>query len=76
VGSAATAAKVSSAALEERAQDRLQAQRRVDFALFNIPGIAKSLMPADNEKHGGVAEPIRRLWQDVNQEEERKDLTN
>jgi hypothetical protein len=33
----------------------------VDFALFNIPRIAKSLMPADNErKHGGVAEPIRR----------------
>jgi hypothetical protein len=26
------------------------------------PGIAKSLMPVDNEpKHGGVAEPIRRL---------------
>jgi hypothetical protein len=37
-----TAAKVSSAALEERAQDRLQAQGRVDFALFNIPRIAKS----------------------------------
>jgi hypothetical protein len=33
---------MSSAALEERAQDRLQAQRRVDFALFNIPRIAKS----------------------------------
>jgi hypothetical protein len=31
----------------------------VDFALFNIPSIAKSLMPVDNErKHGGVAEPI------------------
>jgi hypothetical protein len=29
---------------------------RVDFALFNIPGIAK-LMPVDNErKHGGVAD--------------------
>jgi hypothetical protein len=54
VGSAATAAKLSSA-LEERAQDRLQAQGRVDFALFNIPRIAKSLMPVDNErKHGGV----------------------
>jgi hypothetical protein len=35
LGSAATATKVSSAALEE-AQDRLQAQGRVDFALFNI----------------------------------------
>jgi hypothetical protein len=34
--------RVSSAALEERAQDRLQAQGRVDFALFNIPRIAKS----------------------------------
>jgi hypothetical protein len=41
---------------------------RVDFALFNIPRIAKSLMPVDNErKHGGVAEPIRRLMaMDVN----------
>jgi hypothetical protein len=58
--------QVSSAALEERAQDRLQAQGRVDFALFNIPGIAKSLMPVDNEpKHGGVAEPIRRFERDT-----------
>jgi hypothetical protein len=47
-------------ALEERAQDRLQAQGRVDFALFNIPRIAKSLMPVDNEaKHGGVADRSR-----------------
>jgi hypothetical protein len=34
---------------------------RVDFALFNIPGIAKSLMPDNEPKHGGVAEPIRRF---------------
>jgi hypothetical protein len=48
------------AALEERAQG-CKRKGRVDFALFNIPGIAKSLMPVDNErKHGGVAEPIRR----------------
>jgi hypothetical protein len=33
----------------------------VDFALFNIPGIAKSLMPDNERKHGGVAEPIRRF---------------
>jgi hypothetical protein len=39
--------KESSAALEERAQDGLQAQGRVDFALFNIPA---SLNPVtDNE---------------------------
>jgi IS4 transposase len=46
----------------------------VDFALFNIPGIA-TLMPVDNErKHGGVAEPLRRAaWQGI-QEEERKRL--
>jgi hypothetical protein len=54
-----TAAKHASAALEERAQDRLQAKGRVDFALFNIPA-SKILMPVDNEpKHGGVAEPRR-----------------
>jgi hypothetical protein len=46
---------------------------RVDFALFNIPRIAKSLMPVDNErKHGGVAEPIRRYGRDVNIEEEER----
>jgi hypothetical protein len=33
VGSAASVTRVSSAALEERAQDRLQAQRNVDFAV-------------------------------------------
>jgi hypothetical protein len=33
---------------------------RVDFALFNIPRIAKSLIPDNERKHGGVAEPIRR----------------
>jgi hypothetical protein len=55
---------VSSAALEERTQIGCKRKGRVDFALFNIPRIAKSLMPVDNErKHGGVAEPIRRLWQ-------------
>jgi hypothetical protein len=45
---------------------------RVDFALFNIPRIAK-FDACDNErKHGGVAEPIRRLMGDVNLEEEKK----
>jgi hypothetical protein len=44
---------MSSAALEERAQDSLQEERARGFALFNIPHIAKSLMPVDNEpKHG------------------------
>jgi hypothetical protein len=33
---------MSSAALEERAQDSLQAERARRFALFNIPHIAKS----------------------------------
>jgi hypothetical protein len=34
-------------------------------------------MPADNEaKHGGVAEPFRRLTKVVQQEEEKKNLTN
>jgi hypothetical protein len=54
--------EVSSAALEERAQDGLQAQRACGFRAVQHPGIAKSLKPADNEaKHGGVAEPIRRF---------------
>jgi hypothetical protein len=52
---------VSSAALEERAQDRLQAQRACGFRAVQHPGIAKSLMPVDERKHGGVAEPIRRF---------------
>jgi hypothetical protein len=54
---------MSSAALEERAQDSLKRKGRVDFALFNIPHIAKSLMPVDNEPARGVAEPFRRYWQ-------------
>jgi hypothetical protein len=33
---------MSSAALEERAQDSCKRKGRVDFALFNIPRIAKS----------------------------------
>jgi hypothetical protein len=69
VGSAAAKGQ-SSAALEERAQDGLQAQGRVDFALFNIPA---SLNPeTDNEpKHGGVAgtdSPL--LTMDIKHEEE------
>jgi hypothetical protein len=65
-GSAATAAKRSKAALEERAQDSCKRKAR-GFAAFNIPRIAKSLMPVDNErKHGGVAEPIRRFMADIN----------
>jgi hypothetical protein len=45
----------------------------VDFALFNIPHIAKTLMPVDNEpKHGGVAEPIRRYCKGCKDEEESK----
>jgi hypothetical protein len=48
---------MSSAALEERAQDSLQEQRARGFALFNIPHIAKSLMPVDNDGMG-VAEPF------------------
>jgi hypothetical protein len=48
----------------------------VDFALFNIPRIAKSLMPVDNErKHGGVAEPIRRFMAGMLTKKKRK-LTN
>jgi hypothetical protein len=35
---------------------------RVDFPLFNVPEIAKVLLPLDNESnHGGVGELIRRL---------------
>jgi hypothetical protein len=43
-----------STALEERAQDRLQAQRGV--WIYNAPSTSASLfMPLDNErKHGGV----------------------
>jgi hypothetical protein len=49
----------------------------VDFALFNILSIAKSLMVVDNErKHGGVAEPIRCHIAGMLNEEEKKDLTN
>jgi hypothetical protein len=44
VESAATAAKSAKAALEERAQDRLQAQRAWISALFNIPRIAKLIL--------------------------------
>jgi hypothetical protein len=55
-GSAATAGKGAKAALEERAQDSLQAQSAW-ISLFNIR-IAKSLMPVDDEAE--VAEPIRR----------------
>jgi hypothetical protein len=56
----------------ERAQDSCK-RKGVDFALFNIPGIAKLLMPVDNEpKHGGV-EPIA-VWQDLSIKEERKRL--
>jgi hypothetical protein len=64
---------MSSAALEERAQDSMQ-EGRVDFALFNIPHIAKSLMPVDNEpKHGACAEPFRRyLAKTVDIDEEKK----
>jgi hypothetical protein len=55
--SAATVAKSAKSCTEERAKDRLQAQQRVDFALFNIPCIAK-LDVRQRFKHGGVAEPI------------------
>jgi hypothetical protein len=40
----------------KRAQDSCKRKGRVDFALFNSPHIAKSLMPVDNEpKRGGRA---------------------
>jgi hypothetical protein len=62
---------VSSAALEERAQD-LQAQRAW-ISRCSTSRASLNLMPVDNErKHGGVAEPIRRLTGDVNLEEEKK----
>jgi hypothetical protein len=55
---------VSSAALEERAQDRLQAQRACGFRCSTR--IAKSLMPVDNErKHGGV-DRFAAAWQGYN----------
>jgi hypothetical protein len=47
------------------------------ISLFNIPRIAKSLMPADNEpKHGGVAEPIRRYNEGDTTRRGKKELTN
>jgi hypothetical protein len=76
VGSAATAAK----SVHWKSGHKIGCKRkgRVDFALFNIRSIAKSLMPVDNErKHGGVAEPIRRhVTRDVNTEEKRKVFVN
>jgi hypothetical protein len=56
LGSAATAARMQ--VLHWKSGHKIGCKRkgRVDFALFNIPRIAKSLMPVDNErKHGGVA---------------------
>jgi hypothetical protein len=48
---------------------------RVDFALFNIPRIAKSLMPVDNEpKHGGVASRFALVDRDKNRKR-KKELT-
>jgi hypothetical protein len=74
-GSCRTARVVKCCTLEERAQDRLQAQRACGFRVFNIP--IKSLMPVDNErKHGGVAEPIRRFTSDINAKRKGKELAN
>jgi hypothetical protein len=67
--------RVSSAALEERAQDRLQAQRARGFRAVQHPRIAKSLMPQTTSKHGGVAEPIRR-WMQGCYIEGKKECTN
>jgi hypothetical protein len=62
---------MSSAALEERAQDRLQAQRAMDFALFNIPRIL--VMMPEQRKHG-CSRPFRRLWQDINPKRKEKKI--
>jgi hypothetical protein len=40
---------VKCCALEERTKMGCKRKGRVDFALFNIPRIAKPLMPVDND---------------------------
>lgn len=50
---------------------------RVDFAIFNIPQVAKAFMPVDNEpNNGGVAEPIRRRLVECAKPDPTKDPAN
>jgi hypothetical protein len=62
-GSAGTAAACQ--VLHWKSGHKIACKRgRVDFALFNIPHIAKSLMPVDNEpKHGGAQSRFAAIWQ-------------
>jgi hypothetical protein len=62
--------RVPSAALEERAQDSSASAKGVDFALFNIPRIAKCSDARQRPKHGGVAEPLRRISERISTQDE------
>jgi hypothetical protein len=67
VGSAATAAKSVKAALE--GGHKIGCKRKGAWiSRCSTSRIAKSLMIVDNEpKHGGVAEPIRRIYEVTNE---------
>jgi hypothetical protein len=67
--------RVSSAALEERAQDRLQAQRAW-ISRCSTSRASLNLDACNERKHGGVAEPIRRIGKGFNPKKKGKEITS